>query len=349
MGYQREFLNRYRPNRDTYLSRPQMAHLLEAGHTPFDARPAGTYARAILDRLLIDLSWASSRLEGNTYNRLDTQRLIEFGQAAVGKPAQETQMILNHKAAIEMLIDGGTGFNRFTIMNLHALLSDNLLADPAAGGRLRRREAGISGTVYMPLAVPQQLEDAFNMILAKLTQIENPFEQAFFGMVHLPYLQPFEDVNKRVSRLAANIPLIRENLCPLSFVDMSERAYIDGTLGVYELNQVELLRDVFIWAYERSCQRYLAIRQSIGEPDALRMKYREAIQTTMQALVRSNVKGTLAQIRNHAKNLVAKTDLSAFVDTIAQDLDHLHEGNLVRYRLTLADFGKWKFKRRVKA
>ena len=79
------------------------------------------------------------------------------------------------------------------------------------------------------------------------------------------------------------------------------------------------------------------------------MKYREAIQTTMQALVRSNVKGTPAQIRNHAKSLVAKADLSAFVDTIAQDLDHLHEGNLVRYRLTLADFGKWKFKRRLKA
>ena len=201
----------------------------------------------------------------------------------------------------------------------------------------------------MPLAVPQQLEDAFDMILAKLAQIENPFEQAFFGMVHLPYLQPFEDVNKRVSRLAANIPLIRENLCPLSFVDMSERAYIDGTLGVYELNQVELLRDVFIWAYERSCQRYLAIRQSLGEPDALRMKYRAAIQDTVQTLVRSNVKGTLVQIRNHAKNLVAQTDLSAFVDTIAQDLGHLHEGNLVRYRLTLGEFNKWKFKRQMKA
>ncbi len=168
-------------------------------------------------------------------------------------------------------------------------------------------------------------------------------------MAHLPYLQPFEDVNKRVSRLAANIPLIRENLCPLWFVDVSGRAYIDGTLGVYQLNQVELLRDVFIWAYARSCQRYLAIRQSLGEPDALRMKYREAIQTTMQALVRSNVKGTPAQIRSHAKDVVAKAGLSAFVDTIAQDLDHLHEGNLVRYRLTLADVGKWKLKRLLKA
>jgi Fic family protein len=76
-------------------------------------------------------------------------------------------------------------------------------------------------------------------------------------MVQLPYLQPFEDVNKRVSRIGANLSLIQHNLCPLSFIDVPERAYVEGTLGVYELNQIELLRDVFVWAYERSCQRYL--------------------------------------------------------------------------------------------
>jgi Fic family protein len=93
--------------------------------------------------------------------------------------------------------------------------------------------------------------------------IQNPFEQAFFAMVHLPYLQPFEDVNKRLSRLAANIPFIRENLSPLSFIDVPERAYVEGLLGVYELHRVELLRDVFVWAYDRSAKRYVAVRQSL--------------------------------------------------------------------------------------
>ena len=96
-------------------------------------------------------------------------------------------------------------------------------------------------------------------------------------MVHLPYLQPFDDVNKRTSRLSANIPLIRENLSPLSFVDVPEQAYIDGLLGVYELNQIELLRDVFVWAYERSCARYSAVRQPLGEPDKFRLRYRDRI------------------------------------------------------------------------
>jgi Fic family protein len=100
----------------------------------------------VLDRLLVDLSWASSRLEGNTYSLLDTKRLIEHGQAAEGKDAAETQMILNHKAAIEFLVESAEEleFNRQTILNLHALLSDNLLPDPSASGRLRRIGVGIN-------------------------------------------------------------------------------------------------------------------------------------------------------------------------------------------------------------
>jgi len=84
-------------------------------------------------------------------------------------------------------------------------------------------------------------------------------------MVQLPYLQSFEDVNKRASRLGANISFIRSNLCPLSFVDVPEKAYMEGIMGVYELNQVDLLRDAFVWAYERSCQRYLAITKTVAD------------------------------------------------------------------------------------
>jgi Fic family protein len=145
-------------------------------------------------------------------------------------------MLLNHKAAIEILVEQADeiGFNRYTILNLHALLSDNLLPDSQACGRLRTIPVGITKTVYHPLAVPRLLEECFQHILDTAAAIANPFEQSFFAMVHLPYLQPFEDVNKRVSRLAANIPFIRHNLCPLSFVDVPEQAYIDGILGVYE-------------------------------------------------------------------------------------------------------------------
>jgi Fic family protein len=149
----------------------------------------------VLGRLLIDLSWASSKLEGNTYTRLDTQRLIEHGETATGKDARETQMILNHKRAIEYLVDGADelGYDIHTFQNLHALLSENLLADPSASGKLRERVVDISGTVFRPLAIPQQIDGYFGTVLDKAAAIGDPFEQAFFLMVQVPYLQPFED------------------------------------------------------------------------------------------------------------------------------------------------------------
>jgi Fic/DOC family len=206
VGYQREFLQAYQPGTTFYLPESLRRQFHDMGRTP-----EGTYARQILGRLLVDLSWASSRLEGNTYSRLDTQNLLEYGQIARGKDAIETQMILNHKAAIEMLIEGvyEVGFDAFTFKNLHAVLSQDLMRDPQASGRLRRRPVEVSGTVFYPPALPQVIEDGFQLLLRKAAAIPDPFEQAFFVMVQLPYLQPFEDVNKRVSRIGANIPLIK--------------------------------------------------------------------------------------------------------------------------------------------
>jgi Fic family protein len=348
VGYVAGFLDRYRPNRDFYLGDKLRARLHEIGRAPGDEHPAGTYARQILSRLLVDLSWASSRLEGNTYTRLDTQNLIELGRRAPGKDQREAQMILNHKAAIEMLVDSvqEVGFDRYTICNLHALLADNLLADSSATGRLRRIEVAISGTVYQPLAIPQQLEQLFDQLLEKTAAIVDPFEQAFFAMVHLPYLQPFEDVNKRVSRLAANIPFIKHNLAPLSFVDVPERDYIDGLLGVYELRRIELARDVFAWAYERSCQRYTVVREALPQPDPLRLRNREQLTEVVSTVVRDDHPIDDARLRVTAAPIVAPEDLEQFVAMAISELSGLHEGNLVRYRLRPSEFRRWRGRHR---
>ena len=344
VGYQRSFLEEYTPGVTFYLSGSLRSQFHEMGRTSAGQRPAGTYAREILNRVLIDLSWASSRLEGNTYSRLDTQNLIEFGQAAEGKDIQETQMILNHKAAIEMLVEAAdqVGFNLFTFLNLHAILSENLLPNEEACGRLRRRPVDISGSAFLPLAMPQVLEDCFRLLLQKASAIPDPFEQAFFVMVQLPYLQPFEDVNKRVSRLGANVPLIRNNLCPLSFVDVPDAAYVDGTLGVYEFNQIDLLRDVFTWAYERSCQRYLAITQTMAEPDPFRIRYREELTQAVQAIVRGIMEPTAQNIQQLTDEQVAEDDREDFRKMVMDALQHLHEGNVARYRLKLSEFQAWE-------
>jgi Fic family protein len=189
--------------------------------------------------------------------------------------------------------------------------------------------------------VPQVIEECFSLILTKAGSIGDPFERAFFLMVHLPYLQPFEDVNKRVSRLAANIPLIRADLCPLSFIDVPERAYIAGTLGVYEMTRMELLRDVFVWAYERSCQRYVVMRDSIAEPDRFRMRYREALTDVVSQIVREKKAPTVDEISGLAERVVEPRDLPRFVEMATQEFRRLSEFNIARYRLRLSEYWAW--------
>jgi Fic family protein len=343
VGYRRTFLDDYVPNETAYLPKSAVSHLHELGRPPQGGRPAGTFARDILDRLLIDLSWASSRLEGNTYSLLDTERLIHAGQEAIGKNAKETQMILNHKAAIELLVNSAEeiGVNRFTMCNLHSLLAENLLDHPQDAGRMRTIAVGVTGTTYIPTAIPQLIEEMFTQLLAKAAAIRDPFEQALFLMVQLPYLQPFIDVNKRTSRLAANIPLIKHNLVPLSFIGVPERAYTEGMMAVYEFNRVELIRDVFVWTYERSCQRYVTVRDSLPEPDPFRLKYRTTLRDVIGSIIKEGKKATLDVIREQARNLVLTDDLPRFCEVALQDIQGLHEGNIARYSLRPSEFSAW--------
>ncbi len=346
VGYNLSFLESYQPNISFYLSPTERKSLAQTGKTTTGEQPAGTYARQILNRLLIDLSWNSSRLEGNTYSLLDTQRLLAEGQAAPEKSAKETQMILNHKDAIEFLVqDAGEdiGFYRYAIQSLHALLSHNLLGDPAASGRLRTFGVGITGSVYTPLAIPQQLEEVFDAFLQKAEAIEDPFEQAFFAMVHLPYLQPFDDVNKRVSRLAANIPLNKYNLSPLSFTDVPQDLYVAGLLGIYEQNNVSLLKDVFFYAYGRSAAKYAAIRQTLGEPDPFRLRYREQIKKTVRQIIVDAVLKSRASLHiSKGAEGLPTADRQRFNEAVEIELMSLHEGNFARYGVTPSQYKAWK-------
>jgi Fic/DOC family len=356
VGYQIELLEDYTPNHSFYLSHTQREQLMQMGrgamHVQNAAAPAGTFARDILDRLLIDLSWSSSRLEGNTYSRLDTQKLIEEGLAAPGKDALQAQMILNHKRAIEYLVHGAgqagksnaekVGVNRTTVIALHALLSDGLLTSPRECGALRTRVVGIGASVYLPLAMPQRIAELFAIVLEMAAEIADPFEQSFFLMVHLPYLQPFIDVNKRTSRLAANIPLIERNLCPLSFIDVPTEAYTEGLLGVYELGRTELLADVYMWAYERSCQQYLAAVQQMVPPDPLRLRYRRELSECIAGIIAQGLDVSALSVQACMPQSVSESDRVALGAIALTDLGALHAGNAIRFGISGLQFQAWE-------
>lgn len=347
VGYQRSFLDSYQPNETHYLPKTVRRILFDIGsQTGMEAEPAGTYARHICQRLLIDLSWNSSRLEGNTYSLLETEQLFQAGRSGDAQLSNEAVMILNHKAAIEFLLESTTeaGFDRRTILNLHALLTADLLRDPSAEGALRTDPVGIGKSSYLPPAIPALIETLFDAILAKANEIRDPFEQAFFAMVHLPYLQPFIDGNKRVSRLAANLPLFQRNLAPLSFVDVSEADYTDGMLAIYELNDIRILQEVFIQAYERSAQRYTVIRGAVGDPDPFRVKYRQAIAEQVAEIIRARCdrREAVARLRHWSEESVIETDRKRFVSAAEETLAGIHEGNFARYRIRPSEFEAWR-------
>jgi Fic family protein len=338
--YRPEFLDAYVPDKTWYLTEAERARLLEAGRPQGGELPAGTYARRILEQLLVDLSWASSRMEGNTYDILQTERLIRFGEEAEGKDRKEALMILNHKEAIQYVVDNldEIGLRRPDLFALHALLSDGLLADPAMSGRLRAMPVGISHSSYRPLDDAVTITEEFDILMHKAAQITDPFEQSFFLLVHIPYLQAFADVNKRTSRVASNIPLLKLDLAPMSFTTMNDRDYIDGLIGIYELNNVSLLREVYIEAYVASAEKYRILRAEVESPDKAALAYREFVRIAVRRCVLEFKAFRQDEVLAMAiEAAVPKNDRAGVVAYVKDQLAGLHEGNVIRYRLRPSD------------
>ena len=255
--YSDEWFESYRPNRTFYIPSQLRAELHKAGKRSSQQEPAGTYARHIFNRLLIDLSYNSSRLEGNTYSLLDTRKLLLEGASAKGKLDDERVMILNHKEAIRYLVDHAQKLevNKETIYTLHYLLADGLV-DIHLLGKIRNYGVRIGSSTYIPFEDPKEIQVHFDRIVEKAAAIEDPYEQSLFLLIHISYLQPFVDVNKRTSRLSANIPLIKNNLVPLSFNDVERSDYILAVIAVYELQNVRPMLDVYMFSYMRTCALY---------------------------------------------------------------------------------------------
>ena len=341
-AYNKEFVDRYVPNETFYLSVQDRERLREAGRLIGPTLPAGTYARRILERLLVDLSWASSRMEGNTYSILDTERLVRHGEEAAGKNRKEAVMILNHKEAIEYVVESleDIGITRQDIFNVHALLADGLLIDPAMAGRLRRTPALISHSTYTPLEDRYEIDEEFNILIDKAAAIADPFEQSFYLLVHVPYLQAFDDVNKRTSRIASNIPLLKADLAPMSFVTMEDRHYIDGLIGIYELTNVALLREMYIEAYFTCAENYRTLSVEVDTPDKAAVAYRDFVREAVRRCVLEfhafNAEAVMAMAR-HAD--IEHDDLQLVIAYTGTQFDGLHKGNAIRYRLRPEDLG----------
>lgn len=233
------------------------------------------YPKSKVGKLLIDLSWASSRLEGNTYTQLDTQSLIEYGKRNPDKPMDEAVMILNHKRAIEALLSTKE-ISATRISHIHALLADNTGAEqsrhflePHRAGTIRSYTPGgfgIQGTSYLPPEADGRphrfIEQEFDRLIEHAGRIDDPINQSFYLLTRMPYLQPFYDANKRTSRICCNIPLLNSGLAPLSFVGFDPTRYIGGLFSFYELGDPRLMRNAYLFAYLHSAFNFLPFNET---------------------------------------------------------------------------------------
>jgi Fic family protein len=333
--YQRQFVDGYIPN-ESFLLDPDIAQTLFAAGRMQGQQPAGTYARKVLEQLLIDLSWSSSRLEGNRYSLLATEELFKSG-SSLGDT--DTVMLLNHKRAIEFMVDAVPeyGLTQPIVRNLHAVLMQDLLETTDALGAVRNMVVNIHGSVYLPAQVPSLLEEMLATVIDKARLVKNPVEAAFFLWVNLAYLQPFEDGNKRTSRLAANIPLMLYNCAPLSFLDVDQQDYALAMMGLYENLDVSLARDLFEWTCRRSLTKYAVVLAAAGAPDPLRLRYREALNEALGLVVREGK--TMLQAFGTLN--IPSPDAAGFQVMLQDEINKLNGHNCARFRLAMHTVEHW--------
>ena len=208
-----------------------------------------------MERFTVELSWKSSQIEGNTYTLLETEELLSQKKRSKQRTNEETVMILNHKKTLDYIRAHPTMFETLRVSHIediHSLLVDKLEIKKG----LRTHPVGITGTSYRPLDNVHQIRDAMSLLVDTINTKQNPFEKALLAMLLIAYLQPFEDGNKRTSRLIGNAILIAHNLCPISYRSAKEEEYKKAVILFYEQLNCSYFKELFIDQFTYAVNHY---------------------------------------------------------------------------------------------
>ncbi len=208
-----------------------------------------------LERLAIDLSWKSSQIEGNTYSLLETEQLLKEKKTAAGKTKDEAIMLLNHKEAIDYIVDAKNYFEQLTVAKIEVLHSI-LVKELPIKRNLRKRKVGITGTNYSPLDNEFQIREALELSCKLINQRKNAFEKALLCLLLVSYIQPFNDGNKRTARILSNALLLHNEICPLSFRTVDSIEYKKAMLIFYEQNNISPMKQIFMDQFEFAVETY---------------------------------------------------------------------------------------------
>jgi fido (protein-threonine AMPylation protein) len=207
------------------------------------------------EHLAIDLSWKSSQIEGNTYSLLETERLLKEQETASGKTMDEATMLLNHKAALDFILEHLNYVQPLSIAgieDIHSLLIKNL----NVARNIRQRRVGITGTNYRPLDNEFQIRESLHNMCALINEHNDIFEKALMVLALISYIQPFADGNKRTARIINNAILMNYNYCPISFRTVDPIDYKKAMLIFYEQNNISVFKKIFIEQFEFAVRTY---------------------------------------------------------------------------------------------
>ncbi len=339
-------IDRYVPNETRWLPDAHAERMRNASDTVAHRLDASTYSRQIAERFLIDLSWASSHLEGNTYDFLDTEILIKYGDPASGKDPRETTMILNHKQAISFMLDRfeQAPIEAKLMEQIHAFLMRDLLEAPNVG-TIRTDGVRIGGTAYRPSNDRIALSRALADLTWKAGRVEDPYEAAFVLLIGLSYVQAFADGNKRMGRLSANLPLMKAGLPPLSFMSIDRRSYISGLLAFYELGETELFAEAVTSSYEATTPHYAAAVATQRIPRTVEIQQRKRINQEVAAYVAKVIEGRRPDLAEHVDASfmdLPATDAEVVRSAVRGAVENLSEGNAPLYGITSDDFDAYR-------
>lgn len=343
VSYNFSWFNSYKPNQTYYLSPGMLSTMQQRGVRGMSNHPPGSYAQKIYRKLLIDLCFNSSRLEGSAYSKPDAEKLLINGIANKEKSDLDRVIILNHQDAIKYLVENShkieINFNQ--VCTLHYLLADSLL-QPKYTGRMRDHAIRASSSAYIALDGVEKLQSQLEQVCLKASKINNPLEQSFFLLVHVAYLQAFCDVNKRTARLSANIALIKNDLVPLVFKLIDPEDYALAMIAIYELNDVQPLAELFYFSYLQTCEDYDVTAEAIGY-DEIRVRYRVERRELIRLVVREKVVGALMEefIEKQSGVLIPEQDRNAFMKEVNKDLASLSSQIINGLGVTQQEFDAW--------
>ena len=282
VAYDTELIDRYEPNRTFYLSQVDRTSL----HT---ACAPGTWKRGPkvdrdMRKFMSDLSYASSRMEGVDHGHLATTNFFAEDSPIANLPPRDRKVLMNHFQAAKYIVEEDVHITPHDIRSVHAILSNGLLTNPMRQGAMRATQVRIQGSAYIPPTIPMEVKRLFSLVLEKAAAIVDPYEQSHFLLVHLPYLQPFDDCNKRVARLAANIPLMRNGILPISWMDVNQTDMEVGLAAVYEQQDTKLLSEVYVQACHRSFESF-EITRTHRDPDDIDLRYDNQLRLSVRKRV----------------------------------------------------------------